>query len=86
MPGPVYTEMQKQIYDNNTYIYETYRSKPLIYSSSWNIFLKIAYIVLLGDYDEGKLLKPETTVKRLLEIIDKNQFENGSAIDFYDEI
>lgn len=42
--------------------------------------------MLLGDYDEGKLLKPETTVKRLLEIIDKNQFENGSAIDFYDEI
>ena len=26
-PGPVYTDMQKQLYDNNTFLYESYKSK-----------------------------------------------------------
>jgi len=35
---------------------------------------------------EGKLLKPEVTINLLLSIIEKNNFENGISIDYYDEI
>lgn len=38
------------------------------------------------NYDEGKLLTTETTVKRMLDIIEKNSFENGATIDYFDEI
>lgn len=61
-PGPVFTDMQKQFYDSNTYMYDSYRN----------------------DFEEGNLLQPEATVKKLLEIIERNQFENGSTVDYYD--
>lgn len=32
----------------------------------------------------GYILQADTTVKRLLRILDKNTFENGCAIDYYD--
>ena len=38
------------------------------------------------DYDAGRLLTAEVTVRRMLDIIEKNEFQNGSSIDYFDEI
>lgn len=40
----------------------------------------------MRNYNEGKCIKPEETVKRMLAIIEKNTFENAAVIDYYDEI
>ena len=39
----------------------------------------------LGDYENGKLVKTEETCKRLFEIIQKNKFDNGTSIDYFDK-
>ncbi|CAF0793486.1 unnamed protein product [Brachionus calyciflorus] len=64
-PGPVYTDMQKQIYENNeAHLSSSYREL----------------------YEQGKLVYPEETVRRLWEILDKNEFENAATIDYYDSV
>ena len=37
------------------------------------------------DYEEGKMLSTEVTVNRLFDILEKNEFESGKVIDFFDE-
>lgn len=66
-PGPVYTDMLKQVFDN--------RSQIMPGSQSFG-----------EDYQNNKFVKPETTVEKLLAIIETNQFENGTTIDYFDGI
>lgn len=74
-PGPVYTDMLKQIHDN----IET--------SNQCKSDQKITmYDNFTQDYDAGRLLTAEVTVRRMLDIIEKNEFQNGSSIDYFDEI
>ena len=49
----------------------------------WN-FIKKNIFFYQGDYDEGKLVKPNETVQHLLNLLEQNTFENGSTVDFYD--
>lgn len=67
-PGPVYTNMLKQLYDDQVGIFDKSDSS------------------FRDGYDSGNYLTAETTVKRMLDLIEKNSFENGSTIDYYDEI
>ena len=84
-PGPVYTDMQKYIYDTNTCIYDSYRSKLSRFDSQIILIFSRINLHSKGDYVEGKFLSAEVSVKRLLDIIQANAFQNGSTIDFYDD-
>lgn len=65
-PGPVYTDMLKQVFENRSQIMPDTEAT-------------------FGDgYQNDKFLKAETTVERLLAIIETNEFENGTTIDYYD--
>jgi hypothetical protein len=46
---------------------------------------EIAFLIyIIADYEDQKFLSAETSVKKLVKILDENKFQSGSSIDFYD--
>ena len=39
-----------------------------------------------SSYEKGEVLLPSTSVAKLVDILEKNTFENGKVIDYYDGI
>ena len=39
-----------------------------------------------SSYEKGEVLQPSTSVAKLVDILEKNTFENGKVIDYYDGI
>ena len=39
-----------------------------------------------GSFEKGEVLKPDVTVKKLVDILESNNFESGKVVDYYDGI
>lgn len=63
-PGPLDTDMQKEIRD----------SSPHEEQRAFYIEMK----------EQGTLLKPEQSAKKMIKLLEENSFENGAHIDYYD--
>lgn len=67
-PGPVETDMVNEVHDN-----------------TYDIELKKKFAPNAGSSTENRgRLTPMQTVSKLIGIIDKNDFESGSRIDYFD--
>lgn len=51
----------------------------------FDLILFIFIVILKEDYEEGKMLTASTTVNRLFDLIEKDKFESGETIDYFDD-
>jgi sepiapterin reductase len=86
-PGPVYTDMLKQIAEDEAVGFKDSPGfKGLIlffFVIQYDFVLEFGFFKL-DEYKKGNLVQPEVTVKRLWAILDRDEFESGSVVDYFD--
>ena len=81
--------MLKQVYDSGAMMYENFKSRfTTHHTKDYSIVLNNIFCLLNkkfeDDYEEKKLIDPDTSVNLLLDIIKRNKFDNGISIDFFE--